>query len=126
MEISSGTETWFAECERLFNRCVAESGKNRPAEVRESFEILLDLLRDIDKGSDEIVFFADEGGSWQVGVNWEDVLPAYFTCLSTTADPDEYAEAVTAVVDDFVLHDREKYLREARNIGTTLQRKLLL
>jgi len=36
----------------------------------------------------------DEAGSWQVGVDWEEVLPAWFRSLSPGADPCEWAEAV--------------------------------
>lgn len=125
MDMSRGTETWIAECERLFERCVAGSSKGRETEVRESFEILLDLLRHIDEGNDDVVFFADEGGSWQVGVRWENVLPAYFACLSATTEPDGYAQTVKAVIDDFVHYDRDKYLRKARGAGTSAQKKLL-
>jgi len=125
MEKSDGTETWIAECERLFERCVDGASKGRQNEVRESFEVLLDLLRHIDEGNDDVVFFADEGGSWQVGVGWEAVLPAYVACLSVTAEPDEYAQTVTKVVDDFVRYDRDKYLRKARGIGSKAQKKLL-
>jgi hypothetical protein len=125
MDMSRGTETWIAECERLFNRCVAGAGRGRHTELRESFEILLELLRHIDEGNDDVVFFADEGGSWQVGVSWEDVLPAYFVCLSPTTEPEGYARMVNAVVDDFVRHDRDKYMRKARGIGTKEQKRLL-
>ena len=38
-----------------------------------------------------MVFFADEGGSWQVGVDWKSVLPADFRCLAETAGPEEFA-----------------------------------
>ena len=38
-------------------------------------DILFGLLNHIDKGNDSVVFFADEGGSWQVGVDWAKVLP---------------------------------------------------
>ena len=125
MEKSPGTETWIAECRRLFERCVTAASKSHQDEVRESFEVLLDLLRHIGEGNDDVVFFADEGGSWQVGVSWEAVLPAYFACLSATAEPDEYAQTVTKVVDDFVRYDRDKYLRKARGIGTKAQKNLL-
>jgi len=125
MDMSRGTETWIAECERLFECCVAGAGKGRKTEVRESFELLLGLLRHIDQGNDDVVFFADEGGSWQVGVSWENVLPVYFTCLSATAEPEEYAHTVKTVIDDFVHYDRDKYMRKARSAGTAAQRKLL-
>ena len=44
---SHGTETWIAECERLFNRCLAEAPPGRHAEVREACQVLFDLLRHV-------------------------------------------------------------------------------
>jgi hypothetical protein len=70
MDTSESTETWIAECERLFNRCVAEENRSNPKLTREAMDILFDLLRHIDDGYDDVVFFADEGGSWQVGKKW--------------------------------------------------------
>ena len=61
--------------------------RGEPAEVREAFETLFGLLCHIDKVPDDVVFFADEAGSWQVGVDWDKVLPAGFTCLAKTAEP---------------------------------------
>jgi hypothetical protein len=78
MEKSRGTETWIAECERLFKRCAAAAKKRPDSEAREAFDILFGLLRRIDEAHDEIVFFADEGGSYEVFVDWKNVLPAYF------------------------------------------------
>lgn len=31
----------------------------------------------------DVIFFADEGGSWQVGVDWERVLPPWFRAERT-------------------------------------------
>lgn len=125
MKTSPGTATWLAECERLFVRCADAARAGQHASARPAFELLFGLLRHIDKGSDDVVFFADEGGSWQVGVRWETVLPAYFSALSATAEPKEYALAVVGVVDDFVRYDRDRYLNEARTLGTEAQREEL-
>ncbi len=43
-------------------------------EAKEGFEILFSLLHKIDESPDDIIFFADEAGEWQVGVEWEKVL----------------------------------------------------
>ena len=125
MRKSSGTQTWLAECERLFERCAALAGSGQHAVVRQSFDILFDLLRHVDEAHDDVVFFADEGGSWQVCVDGDTVLPAYFSCLSATSEPDEYARVATALVEDFVRYDRDKYLREARTLGTPAQQRML-
>ncbi len=124
MEKSRGTETWIAECDRLFDRCVAAAGRRPNVTVRQAFEILLDLLRHIDQGHDDIIFFADEAGSWQVGVDWREVLPAYFACLAGTAAPDEYGLRVKAVVD-FVGYDEDRYLKAARAAASPGQKKAL-
>lgn len=122
-QMSTGTAGWIAECERLLDRCVAAARKTPGAEPREIFEIIFALLRRIDECHDDVVFFADEGGSWQVGVDWRKVLPAYFACLAKTAEPEEYARAATALIGDFVDHDRDRYLREARSAATPPQRE---
>jgi hypothetical protein len=53
------------------------------ATVREAFELLFALLRRLDRDPDSVVFFADEGGSWQVGVDWRPALAAYFRASLT-------------------------------------------
>ncbi|MDD5705372.1 MAG: hypothetical protein PHR35_05565 [Kiritimatiellae bacterium] len=74
---------------------------------------------------DDVVFFADEGGSWQVGVDWQKVLPAWFACLSATVEPDEYAHRVVDVVDRFVKYDRDKFLTMAARGASAAQRTAL-
>ena len=41
--------------------------------MREAFELLLGLLRRIDKG-DDVIFFADEEGSWRIVTNGTDIF----------------------------------------------------
>jgi hypothetical protein len=124
-EVSAGTRAWIAECERLFGRCVAATGRGNPGETCGAFEMLFALLQHIDKGMDDVVFFADEGGSWQVGVDWQKVLPAWFTCLSATVEPDEYARRVVDEVDRFVKYDRDKHLAAASHKASAAQQKAL-
>lgn len=125
MEKSRGTETWIAECERLFDRCTAAARKRPDGEAREAFDLLFGLLRNIDEGHDEVVFFADEGGSYEVGVDWKEVLPAYFAALAGTATPGEYAGAVQGVIKEFVHYDRDRYLKSARAAASRAQKKVL-
>ena len=125
-EVSKGTRAFIADCNRLLDRCVAQVPKANAAEIREAIEILLGLLRYIDECHDDVIFFADEGGAWQVGVTWAKVLPAWFACLSETTEPAEYARRVVEVVDEFDLPSRWKRLSEARRIGTPSQRKARL
>ena len=125
MNMSRGTRTWITECNRLLDRCVAAAGKGKHAETREAFELIFDLLRRIDDGYDDIVFFADEAGSWQVGVDWDAVLPAWLGCLAETAPPDEFAEATITTVEEFSSYRRDKHLKEARRVSSPAQRKAL-
>ena len=124
-EVSRGTRAWIADCGRLLDRCVGAADKRNAKDSRESFEIIFALLRHIDEGHDDVVFFADEGGSWQVGVDWQKVLPAWFACLSATVEPDEYAHRVVDVVDRFVKYDRDKHLTTASRKASAPQRKAL-
>jgi hypothetical protein len=122
---SSGTSAWIAEYRRLLDHCVANAKTNNPAEVREAMDILFGLLDHIDQCLDDVIFFADEGGSWQVGVDWPKVLPVWFNVLSATAEPKEYAERVTALLSRHYQYGRDKMLVIARRTATMRQRQAL-
>jgi hypothetical protein len=122
---SVGTCAWIAGYLRLLDRCVINAGESNPAEVRAATDLLFGLLDHIDKGHDDVIFFADEGGSWQVGVDWDKVLPVWFKILSATAEPEEYAERITALLSRHYLFGRDKMLAIARRTATTHQRKAL-
>ena len=77
-EKSKGTDAFIAEFERLIAKCVRAAAKGPRAQVRKAFELLFSLLRRLDTDSNDVVFFADEGGSWQVGVDWRVALAGYF------------------------------------------------
>jgi hypothetical protein len=124
MEQSRGTRTWIAECRRLFGQCATAAGKGRHREARDAFELLFDLLRRLDEGED-IVFFADEGGAWQVGVDWRETLPGYFACLAATAEPEVFAATVRAVIEKRVGYDQARYIGEAKRAASREQRKAL-
>ncbi len=124
-ETSSGTRAFIAECHRHLDRCVAEAAKSDPAEIREAFEIIVALLRYIDECHDDVVFFADEGGSWQVSVDWKKIFPAWFRCVARTAEPDEFARVIVEAVDEFEHFGREGHLSAARRLATPEQRRAL-
>lgn len=124
MDKSEGTEEWIAECEQLLGDLVDFAEKGDPAEVRQAFEGIFALLTRMDAGED-IVFFADEGGSWQVGVDWPKVLPAWFRCLATTATPEEYARLASQVIKNLVSHSDPKYWAKARAAATRAQKAAL-
>ena len=125
MELSRGTEAWIAECNRLFDRCREVAGERPDAEVGATFEILFRLLRHIDECHDDVIFFADEGGAWQVGVRWREVLPAYFKTLAADTGAEEYARAVVGVIEEFDDYDRKRHLRDARAVASPGQKRAL-
>ncbi len=105
-------------------RCVKTSPRRRPVETREAFERIFALLERIDEGHDD-VFFADEQGAWQVGIDWDAVLPAWFACLGTAATPEEFGDAVARVVEDFEPHASRKHYAAARAVASAAQRDVL-
>ncbi len=122
-EASMGTRAWIAECNRLLVHCVEQAGTGDVAEMCEAFESIFGLLHRIDECLDDIIFFADEGGSWQVGVDWNMVLPAWFKCLAATAEPDEYATAAIRPIDAFENWNREEHLAIALETANPAQRQ---
>lgn len=125
-ETSPGTERWNAECERLCAQCVElAKKKSGQVEAREAIEVLIGILRRIDEGMDDVVFFADEGGVWSLDVPWDELLPAWFTTLTTTATTEEFARFILCIVDEFVSFDRVRYFTKARAIGTAEQVRAL-
>jgi hypothetical protein len=125
MDTSPGTRSFIADCRRLLDRCVAEAVKGDRAETRASFETIFGLLRHVDECHDDVVFFADEGGAWEVGVDWAKVFSAWFGCLSRTAEPEEFARLVIEVVDELEHHDRDRHITAAKRLATALQRRAL-
>ena len=125
MEKSAGTISWIAEFHQLLDRCVNSAKESDPMETRQAMDVLFSLLDYIDKCNDDVIFFADEGGSWQVGVNWEKALPVWFKCLSITTEPKDYAERIADMLSRHYQYGRDKMLAIARRIATPPQRKAL-
>jgi hypothetical protein len=125
MERSGGTTAWIAQCNRLLDRCVAEAATTSPTKVRQAFDILFGLLDRIDEGEGDVIFFADEAGWWQVGVDWNRVSPPWFKVLSATVGPEEHAARIVAMVRQHGRHDSVKLLAAARQGATPAQRQAL-
>ena len=68
-QLSQGTRAWIFEFNRLLSRCIAAAKKGDKSETQEAIEICFGLLRHIDEYLDDVIFFADEGDSWQVGID---------------------------------------------------------
>lgn len=125
MEKSRGTETFIAEHSRLVDACLrAEQSGDRDT-AAEGLGLLVDLMREIDRCERDVVFFADEAGSWQVGVLWDRVLPAWFRSLSPTTEAYEWAETVVDALNDFAGCQMDEILEAARDAGTAEQREAL-
>jgi hypothetical protein len=125
MQKSEGTEAFIADFDRLMGRCIRASAKGPRNATREAFALLIEILRRIDDSPDDVVFFADEAGSWQVPVDWRSAVPAYFRCLADDLPPEEFAREVDRTVTDFVDHERPHHLGAARRVANTEQKKAL-
>jgi hypothetical protein len=125
MNKSSGTIAWIAECNRLLDLCVVQAQTGDAAEARQSFDIIFGLLDEIDACRNVIIFFADEAGAWQVGVDWEKLLPSWFKVLSATAKPDEYAKRVVDLLNRHCDYERAKMLPVARKLASPAQARAL-
>jgi hypothetical protein len=125
MDKSEGTEAFTAEFDRLSGKCVRAAEKGPRSPVREAFELLFALLRRMDEDPDSVVFFADEAGSWQVGVDWREVLPAYFRCLADDASGEDFAREVDRAITDFADYERPRHLAAARRAANAEQKAAL-
>ena len=125
MERSRGTINWMAEHERLMNRCLTESSSGNLEQIRQAFELLFNLLDEIDECRDDIIFFADEAGAWQVGVEWDEVLPCYFKVLAAVAQPSEYAQGVIKLVKSHTNYNSENHFKLALEVAKPPQKKVL-
>ena len=114
MEKSMGTLAWISDYHRLLDRCVAAAKDKSATELREAFEILFGLLDYIDEANDDVIFFADDGGSWELGIDWRQVLPPYFKVLSVAATPEEYASRVSLLIERRCPCNRDQMLAIAR------------
>jgi hypothetical protein len=117
-ELSRGTLAWIAAHRRLLDRCVAEAGKGDGADLLAAMDLLFGLLQLIDECGDEVLFFADEGGSWQVGVDWKQVLPAWLRVLSQASDPEGFAAAVVERHRRLQSYDRVGLFELAEKLAT--------
>jgi hypothetical protein len=122
---SRWTDAFIAEFDRLLARCVGDAHAGRPPMVREPFELLFGVLRHIDEAHDDVIFFADEGSSREVAVDWRTALPAYFCCLAETTSAAELAQSVYQTILDFDEHDRAHHLRAASRVANAEQKAAL-
>lgn len=110
---------------RLVSKCTRAAVKGPHEPVREAFELLFALLRRIDEDPDSVIFFSDEAGTWQVGVDWRTVFPAYFRCLAEVAAAEDFAREVDRSISDFSNYDRTRHLAAARRVASAQQKAAL-
>ncbi len=125
-DLSPGTERFIADCHRLLDRCIdtAEHADHEASQA--ALQLIFSVMRAIDMGGDDILFFVDDGGPWQFGIDWRRVLDTWFDCLVETADPTEFAEAATLAVNDFALpFERSQLLDRASEMATEPQQLAL-
>src|SRR5689334_5742857 len=122
---SNSVDHFIADFDRLLARVLSSVETESAADSREMIELLIAPLRRLDQGMDDVLFFGDEGGSWQIGVNWEEVFSIYFRVLAETATPDEFAYEVNRIIDDFEHFDRPKHRQRARACANAVQRAAL-
>lgn len=125
MEKSRGTQTFIAEHSRLIDACLRAEQNGELETAAEGLGLLIDLMREIDRCEDDIIFFADEAGSWQVGVPWDRVLPAWFRSLSPSTKPYRWAKTVVDALNDFAGYQMKGILKAARQAGAAEQRVAL-
>lgn len=125
-QLSLGTRAFIADFGRLMDRCVAEAEFAGRVDTAASFAVLFELLRHIDECCDDVVFFADEGGAWQIPVNWRTVFPAWFRCLAEVASPEEYADRVVVAVEDFEHYHWDRNIEAAALAANPEQHEALL
>jgi hypothetical protein len=125
MDKSRGTINWIDEFQSMMERCITESSTTDPAAVIESFDLLIDLLKDIDDGGDNIIFFADEGGAWDVWSSWEELIPPYCQALSTIDKPKEYAQSIFDLIKYNHVYKPEEKLQQVLQISNAAQKKAL-
>ncbi|WP_291981412.1 hypothetical protein [Candidatus Accumulibacter sp. ACC005] len=79
-DIPGASDAFIAEFKRLLLAgCISAADSGQYEVARQAFELLFGLLRHIDECHDDVLFFADEGGSWQLGIDWHSAFAAYFS-----------------------------------------------
>jgi len=93
-EQSNGTTAWIADCNRLLDRCVARAKVKRGrSEALDAIESLFDIIDLAASCEMDVVFFADEGGLWSFGIDWDAVIEAWVTCAAHVEVDDGTIEA---------------------------------
>jgi hypothetical protein len=120
-ENSRATISWIADFRRLLDRCVAESKSTSGAELCKAFEILFGLLDSLDDGTGEGMVFAEECGSWMVGVEWNRVMPAWFQVLAASTEASVFARCAETMIARRCHIEKAEMLALARSVEESMR-----
>jgi len=124
-ELSAGTLDWTRKCERLGARCLAGGAKKATSAGAKACGLLVQMLHHVDEGHDDIVFWADEGGTWQVEVDKDRLQRAWFEGLAKTASDGDYVEAAKVAIGMVWERERTAVVQLVRRVASASQRKAL-
>lgn len=122
LENSVATLSWIVDFRRLLDRCAAEADSTDPADLCTAFDVLFGLLDKLDAG--ESIAFAEESGSWMIGVDWKTVLPPWFRALVVTTDPAVYVRRIEAIIGRHCHEEQAEMQAIARNIQFSMQQRM--
>jgi hypothetical protein len=125
-EESLGAQLFIADCHRMLDSCISATTQGEFADARDAFELIFDLLRQVDEGRDDILSFIDDGGVWQFGIDWKVVLQAWLRCLAQTSSPLDYARAARGAIEDFSMHIEREVVREFTLQAGSLEQRAAL
>jgi hypothetical protein len=120
-ENSRGTLSWIADFRRLLDGCVTKSNITSSRDACQAFQILFALLDRLDDETAEEILFAEECGSWMMGIEWKRVLPAWFKALAATADLTEYGGRVEAIINRHCHGQESEIMSLARSVETSVR-----
>ena len=125
MDTSGGTQVFIAEHSRLVDACLRAEAAGDLETAGKGLGVLIDLMREVDRGTHDIVFFADEAGSWQVGVAWQRVLPCWFRSLTPCLEPTVWAKTVADSIKKFARGQVDSILATTYASASPEQREAL-
>lgn len=113
-ETPEATDRWCRQAEKLCTDALRLARDGEDQAVASGLELLLDLFDKSQDGSHDIVFAEEWGIDWEVHVDFEKLLRAFFTALARSASPEEFAQRATTIAERWTWkedHDAEKLLR---------------
>src|SRR5205814_2942862 len=91
------TEEWCDRCARLLEEAMLLTAQGDHADAVRCFAGLAALIEAVDCG--EEIIFAEEAGSWMIGVDRAKWLKAYLTSLAATTSPADFTAAAVPLIE---------------------------